>query len=97
MANYTRSGFSFMSFSCERAAVSSQAVRQAIAYCFDQDAAVADYVGNYGLAVHGYYGLGQWMFQLVNGTVAPPVEELAENATAEERAAVRKRWRPGRR
>ncbi len=87
MANYTRSGFSFMSFSCERAAVSSQAVRQAIAYCFDQDAVVADYVGNYGLAVHGYYGLGQWMFQLVNGTVAPPVEELAENATDEERAA----------
>jgi len=87
MANYTRSGFSFMSFSCERPTVSSQAVRQAIAYCFDQNTMVQEYVGNYGLAVHGYYGLGQWMFQLVNGTVPAPVDELAENATAEETAA----------
>ena len=87
MANYTRSGFSFMSFSCERPTVSSQAVRQAIAYCFDQDAMVQEYVGNYGLAVHSYYGLGQWMFQLVNGTMGVPVEELAEDATEEERTA----------
>jgi len=87
MSNYTRSGFSFMSFSCERPTVSSQAVRQAIAYCFDQDAAVADYVGNFGLAVHGYYGLGQWMFQLVNGTVGAPLEEPDENASAEEKKA----------
>lgn len=87
MSNYTRSGFSFMSFSCERPTVSSQAVRQAIAYCFDQDAAVADYVGNFGLAVHGYYGLGQWMFQLVNGTVGAPMEEPDENASAEEKKA----------
>ncbi len=87
MSNYTRSGFSFMSFSCERPTVSSQAVRQAIAYCFDQDAAVADYVGNFGLAVHGYYGMGQWMFQLVNGTVGAPVEEPEEGASAEEKKA----------
>jgi len=87
MANYTRSGFSFMSFSCERPTVSSQAVRQAIAYCFDQDTMVQEYVGNYGLAVHGYYGLGQWMFQLVNGTMPAPVEELREDATEEEKAA----------
>lgn len=87
MSNYTRSGFSFMSFSCERAAVSSQAVRQAIAYCFDQDAMISEAVGYYGLAVHGYYGLGQWMFQLVNGTMGVPVEDLAEDATAEETAA----------
>ena len=87
MSNYTRSGFSFMSFSCERATVSSQAVRQAIAYCFDEDALVADYVGNYGLTVHGYYGLGQWMFQLVNGTMGVPLEEPAEDATAAEKTA----------
>ncbi len=87
MTNYTRSGFSFISFNCERAAVSSQSVRQAIAYCFDQDAMVRDYVGNYGLAVYGYYGLGQWMLQLVNGTVAAPEEELPENATDAEKTA----------
>ncbi len=91
MTNYTRSGFSYISFSCERAAVSNQSVRQAIAYCFDQDVMVADYVGNYGLAVYGYYGLGQWMFQLVNGTLAAPEEELPANATAAEKNAYEER------
>lgn len=87
MSNYMRSGFSFLSFCCERPTVSSQAVRQAIAYCFDQDALVDGYVSNYGLAVHGYYGLGQWMFRLVNGTMAPPVEEPGEDAAQEEKKA----------
>lgn len=86
MSNYPRSGFSFMSFCCERPAVSSQAVRQAIACCFDQETMVADYVSNYGLAVNGYYGIGQWIYELVSGTLAAPVEAPAENATALELA-----------
>ena len=44
-------------------------------------------VSNYGLQVKGYFGLGQWMYQLLNGTMAYPVEEPAEGATAEETAA----------
>ena len=90
VANYPRSGFSFISFNCERAAVSSQKVRQAIAYCFDQNAMVADYVSNYGLAVSGYYGIGQWIYELVSGTQAAPVEEPAENATEAELAEYEK-------
>jgi len=38
-----------------------------------------DYVGNFGLRVDGYYGMGQWMFQLLNGTIAYPVEEPETN------------------
>lgn len=38
VANYPRSGLSMISFSCERQTVSSKAVRQAIANCFDRDA-----------------------------------------------------------
>ena len=53
----------------------SQAVRQAIASCLDKDALVTDYVGNYGMRTDGYYGLGQWMAQIVNGTMAAPSEE----------------------
>lgn len=78
MANYARSGYSFISFNCEKATVSEAAVRQAIAYCFDKDAAVREYVGNYGIRVDGYYGIGQWMYQLVNGTLVTTVQ-LDEN------------------
>ncbi len=86
VSNYPRSGFSFMSFCCERNTVGSQAVRQAIAHCLDKEALTASYVGNYGIGVDGYYGVGQWVYELVNGTQAAPVEEPAENATAEELA-----------
>ena len=55
-------------------ALQSAAVRQAIALCMDRDAIVADYTGNYGQRVDGYYGVGQWMVGLVNGTLAPPVD-----------------------
>lgn len=83
MSNYMRNGFSFISCSTERAAMSSQAVRQAIAHCLDADTFVSDYVRNYGMRVYGYYGIGQWMYQLVEGTLEPPVE-LPENPTTEE-------------
>lgn len=87
MSSYARIGYSFMSFNCEQPTVSTPAVRQAIAYCLDKDALVAGYVGNYGLRVDGYYGIGQWMYQLVNGTIEPNVEEPEANASAEEKAA----------
>jgi len=74
-SNYPRLGFAFLSFHCERPAVRGAAVRQAIAHCLDKDQLTADYTGNYGLRVDGYYGLGQWMYQLVNGTMMYPVEE----------------------
>ena len=86
-SDYARSGYSFISFNCEQTAVSSQAVRQAIAYCLDKDALVSGYVGDYGAAVDGYYGLGQWIYQLVSGEIEAPVEQPAEDATEEEQAA----------
>ena len=87
MSNYTRNGQSFLSFCCERPAVASQKVRQAIAMCLDKDELVREYVGNYGLRVDGYYGIGQWMYQLMNGTMAypldPPEDENDAEAAAE--------------
>ncbi|MDD6050319.1 MAG: ABC transporter substrate-binding protein [Clostridiales bacterium] len=80
VSNYARSGYSFISFNCERPAMQSAKVRQAIANCFDKDSFIADYVRNYGLRVDGYYGIGQWMYRLVEGDVEPPVEAPAENA-----------------
>ena len=80
-SNYTRNGMSFISFCCDNAPVDSVAVRQAIAMCLDKDGLVSDTVSTYGLRVDGYYGLGQWMYQLANGTQTYPVEDLEETAT----------------
>ncbi len=78
MSNYPRTGLSMIAFACENPAVSSASVRQAIAYCMDRDAIVSAYSGGYGLRVDGYFGIGQWMYGVVNGTVAPPVEAPAD-------------------
>ena len=78
MENYPRSGMSFVSFCCERNTVSSAAVRRAIAMCMDKDRLVSDYVGNFGLRVDGYYGMGQWMYQIINGSLPYPIAEAKE-------------------
>lgn len=89
VANYTRSGYSFISYSCEQPTTGSKAVRQAIAHCFDKDSFVSEYVQNYGMRVDGYYGIGQWMYQMVAGSLAVPENPdaaAAENADATENA-----------
>lgn len=87
VSNYARSGFSFVSFACERPATSSALVRQAIAHCLDKDTLIADYVRNYGLGVDGYYGIGQWTYQLAAGSLEPTLEAPAAGADAETVAA----------
>ena len=86
MNAYPRSGMSFLSFNCERPAVARQAVRQAIACCLNKDDTVLRYTGNFGLRVDGYYGIGQWMYQVLNGYIPPPIAEPDENASAAEQA-----------
>lgn len=82
--SYPRSGYSFVSFSCERPATGSESIRKAIAHCMDKQALVKSYVSDYGVAVDGYYGIGQWVYPLVTGTQEPPVAAPAENATEAE-------------
>ncbi len=87
MSSYPRSGLSFALFTCENPTVSSAAVRQAIALCMDRDDVVSAYTGNYGLRVDGFYGVGQWMYGLVSGTMAYPVtppEDTADEAARAE-------------
>ena len=89
VANYARSGYSFISYSCEQPAMESKAVRQAIAHCFDKDEFVSEYVKNYGTRVEGYYGIGQWMYQMVAGSLMVPEIAEEDEAKAEEESA---RW-----
>ena len=74
---YPRIGQSYISFCCEKPALQSAAVRQAIALCLDKDQLVTDYTGGSGLRVDGYYGLGQWMYQLVSGKLKPDTADAA--------------------
>lgn len=85
MQAYPRTGESYIAFMCEKDTVSDANVRKAIAYCLDKDALVSGYSGNYALRADGYYGLGQWMYMVVNGLVKP-FDEPAEDAPAEELA-----------
>ena len=74
MSNYPRIGLSYISFACEKPTVASKAVRQAIAWSMDRDQLVREYTGDYGIRMDGYYGLGQWMYGAINGTIAGPFD-----------------------
>lgn len=86
MTSYPRVGMSFTAFCCERPTVSSKTVRQAIAFCMDRDSLIADYTGSYGIRIDGYYGLGQWMYQMVSGTMGYPVQEPEDESAAAQKA-----------
>lgn len=84
--NYPRTGLAFISFACEQGPAQFEAVRKAVAYALDTEDFTSQFTGNYGQAVYGYYGFGQWMVQMVNGTLS----HLAEGET--ETAAQTQAW-----
>ena len=67
MSSYFRSGLSFISFCAQDSPVSSEAVRQALAWCLDRDAVTKAYEKSLGISVKGWYGGGQWMVSRMNG------------------------------
>ena len=85
-STYPRIGLTYILFNPEKAAFQDKLVRQAIAYCLDGQQFVRDYVGAFGLEVYGLYGLGQWMYQMVSGTMEFPAV-LPENPTAADEKA----------
>ncbi|MBQ6517572.1 MAG: hypothetical protein IJI14_02560 [Anaerolineaceae bacterium] len=74
-ANYPRTGLSFINFNTEKPIMNEVGVRKALAHLFDKDEFIMETVGNFGLRVDGFYGLGQWMYQILSGALAFPVEE----------------------
>ena len=71
MANYSRSGLSFIRFCGEKGPAGRLNVRKAVALCMDKEQLIRQYVGGFGMAVNGYYGIGQWMYLMANGTMKP--------------------------
>ena len=71
MKAYSRTGMSFISFCAEKGATSDLAVRQALSMCIDKATLSDQYAGQFGLAIDGYYGIGQWMYLMANGQQVP--------------------------
>ena len=86
-SNYPRTGLSMIWF-CESSAVAQDfSVRKAIAYSLDRETFGKDYLDQYGIQVDGFYGLGQWMYQMAAGIIGYPVEE-GEDTTAWEQISL---------
>ncbi len=88
--NYPRPGLSFIAFNTEKPGVSETVVRQAIAMCLNKAELTRDYTGPYGLQADGFYGIGQWMYQMaISGSIA---QEPKEDATEEELKKFEEDW-----
>ncbi len=61
-SRYPRTGLAFVAFAAESGPSSDLFVRQAVAHSIDKQALVDEFIGRYGVAVDGYYGVGQWMY-----------------------------------
>ena len=95
MTAYPRSGLSFLNFSCERPIPASKAVRQAVAFCLDKAALTRAYVGENGEAVDGWFGIGQWMVQVLRGGLPYPVVNpgSASSAAQKKYDAIISEWK----
>lgn len=81
-ATYPRTGFSYISFACEEGPTQFEAVRKAVAYSLDKEEFCRRYTTlNYGLPIYGYFGIGQWMVQmLLSPGTRPDTEDDAQTA-----------------
>ncbi len=79
--SYPRMGLGFISFACEQGPAQFESVRKAIAYAIDRDQFTDDYTMGFGATVDGYYGIGQWMVQMIGGTL--PAEEIENDEEQE--------------
>ena len=71
MKAYSRTGVCFINFCTENGATADESLRQALSMCIDRQRLVEDYMGSFGIIVDGFYGIGQWMFMMANGTLIP--------------------------
>ena len=83
-AHYARSGLAFLSFNTTGNAgvTADPLVRDALASLIDRDLVTSETVGDYGVRADGYYGIGQWMVRLLNGSVEYPVTGETEEEKA---------------
>ena len=84
MKSYSRNGLGFISFCAEKGATADVNVRKALAMCIDKEGLNAEYSGNMGVTVTGYYGIGQWMFPMTRGQIPESWQEANPEDTFED-------------
>ena len=77
MKTYSRNGLAFISFCAEKGPTADMNVRKALAMCIDKEGLNAEYSGNFGTIVHGYFGIGQWMYPMTRGMIPDSWKEEA--------------------
>ena len=71
---YPRIGLSFLTFTYEWPTVHDMEVRQAIAWCMDRQDLTNRYCATgMGMVMNGYFGLEQWEYLLLQGTIGYPI------------------------
>ncbi len=86
MKNYLRMGLGFLTFACEEGPGQFESVRKAIAYSLDRTEFKEEYIGPFGEVVNGYYGIGQWMVQMISGTYQDDLMAVGEEDATEAEA-----------
>ena len=81
ISTYARRGLGYVIFACDSEILSDENVRKAISCAIDRETYVSELLGEYGVNVYGYYGIGQWMARAANGAFS------LEDLTAEEQTA----------
>ncbi|MBQ6645181.1 MAG: hypothetical protein IJM56_00695, partial [Clostridia bacterium] len=80
--SYARTGVGLISLNLDSGLLTDVNVRRALAYGIDKDELTSETVGDYGAATNGWYGLGQWMPSVLNGTIPYPVTKPDESDAA---------------
>ena len=81
MTSYARTGLTLIKFMENSVKAQDEAVRKAIALCFNRDGFIQEYVGPFGIRMDEFCGIGQWMYRLAIGQMEVP-EELNEAMVA---------------
>ena len=81
MTSYARTGLTLIKFMENSVKAQEEAVRKAIALCFDRNGFVREYVGPFGMRMDEFCGIGQWMYRLAAGQMEVPEELNEEKVT----------------
>lgn len=82
--SYPRIGLTMIWFCESSEALQDINVRKAVAYSIDRKGFIDDYTNHYGIQVDGFFGLGQWMYQVAMGIMNYPVKEGEDTSAWEQ-------------
>ena len=89
---YLRNGYGKLVYICDFGPTQFPAVRQAIAYSLDRNEFAKQYSGGYAQVVNGYYGLGQWEYQMKKAEIDSQLNSYTFDLAKAEQCLVDDGW-----